>query len=222
MAAPAEQTHAGQASMAMKTCSSQGSGPGRRRAPGTPPVLNTNERYGMVAICVHWLMAVVLITLVGSGLYMVSLPDAGFDKTKIQLILFHKQLGVLALGAVALRFVWRLGNALPSLVETLAEWQKVSARFVHLSFYVLMFALPMSGWVMSSAAAIPVSVFGLFTLPDLVSPDEHLFRVLIDIHRWLGYALIACLCVHVGAAVRHHVVLKDDTLRKMLPWVQSP
>src|SRR2546430_201421 len=102
---------------------------------------NSEQRYGTVAMVLHWLMAVVLVALIVLGLYMVSLPDAGFDKKKITLILFHKQLGLAALVLAALRLAWRVGNALPRLVENIPDWQKVTARFVHLSFYGAMLAL---------------------------------------------------------------------------------
>jgi cytochrome b561 len=183
-------------------------------------IQNTEERYGTVAIVLHWLMAVLLIALVALGLYMVSLPDVGFDTKKIRLVLYHKELGLLALILVMVRLAWRLTNALPELVETLPDWQQVVARFVHLAFYGLMFALPITGWLMSSAAGIPVSVFGLLTLPDWVSQDDYLFQRFIEIHQWLGYALIVLIFIHAGAALRHHFLFKDDTLRKMLPSVR--
>lgn len=178
-------------------------------------LLNTDHRYGSVAVMLHWLMAVVLIVLTAVGLYMTSLPDVGFDTKKIGLILYHKELGMAALGLALLRCVWRFGNPLPHLVEKLPDWQKVTARFVHLCFYALMFALPVTGWVMSSATGIPVSFFGLFDFPDLVSYDERLFHGLIEVHKWLGYALIGLLVIHAGAALWHHLALKDETLKKM-------
>ena len=178
---------------------------------------NSGRRYGMVAIALHWLMALLLSALVVLGLYMTSLPEVGFNTWKIRLILYHKQLGILALTLAALRLSWRVGNVLPALVETLPDWQKVAARFVHLCFYALMLALPVTGWLMSSATGIPVSVLGLFMLPDLVPYDDSLFRTLIDVHRYLGYALIVCMAVHIGAALRHHLLLRDSTLKKMLP-----
>src|SRR5690606_22077283 len=100
---------------------------------------------GAVAIVLHWIMAVLLIALVASGLYMVRLPDVGFDIRKIALILYHKELGVLTFALVVARLAWRIGNTLPRLVDTLPDWQKVIARFVHLSFYALMLALPVTG-----------------------------------------------------------------------------
>lgn len=184
-------------------------------------VLNTRERYGAVAIMLHWLMAVVLITLSVLGLYMVSLPDVGFDMKKIALILYHKQLGIVALALALLRFAWRVGNALPRLAEALPGWQMVLARFVHLCFYALMVALPITGWIMSSATGIPVSLFGLFELPDLVSYNEHLFHTFIEIHKWLGYALVVLILIHAGAALRHHLIFKDETLKKMWTGARS-
>lgn len=178
---------------------------------------NTERHYGAVAIVLHWSIAVLLIILIVSGVYMVSLPDVGFDTKKITLILYHKEIGILALSAAALRLAWRVGSALPRLVESLPDWQKVTARFVHLCFYGLMFALPITGWLMSSATGIPVSFFGWFDLPDFVPYDDRLFHALIDIHKWLGYALIVLILIHSAAALRHHLLFKDETLKKMLP-----
>ena len=177
---------------------------------------NTKHHYGLVAIALHWLMAALLVALVTMGLYMVSLPDAGFDKKKIELILFHKELGILALTLAAARLAWRLTNLLPALVKTIPDWQKVVARFVHLCFYGLMIALPITGWLMSSAAGIPVSFLGVFDMPDLIPRNDEVFRTFISIHKWLGYALIACFLMHAGAALWHHFIVKDETLRKIM------
>lgn len=179
-------------------------------------ILNTRERYGAMAIALHWIMAINLVALIVMGLYMVGLPDAGFDKVKITLILYHKELGLAALLIATIRLAWRMRNDLPTLVSTLPYWQKVTARFVHLAFYGLMFALPISGLLMSSAAAIPVSAFGMVDIPDLVAPSEDLFRRMIQVHRWLGYGLLVLIGVHAGAALMHHFVKRDDTLKKMV------
>jgi cytochrome b561 len=180
------------------------------------PIANTDSRYGAVAVGFHWLMAVLLIALVALGLFMVRLPDVGFDTLKIRLILYHKDLGMLALGLAALRLAWHVTNTLPRLVENLPDWQKVVARFVHLSFYGLMLSVPITGWLMSSAAGFPVSLFGRFDVPDLIPHDDYLFQVFIAVHKWLGYALIPLIVLHAGAALRHHFIFKDETLRKML------
>jgi cytochrome b561 len=180
------------------------------------PIVNTEAGYGAIAIALHWVMAALLIGLAALGLYMVALPDVGFDTRKIALILYHKELGMLALALFVVRLAWRVSNILPHLVEHLPDWQKVAARFVHLCFYALMFALPMTGWLMSSAAGIPVSLLELFTFPDLIGRNDYLFKQLIDIHKWLSYALLVFIVVHAAAALIHHFRYRDDTLRRML------
>jgi cytochrome b561 len=172
----------------------------------------------MLAMLMHWGMAALLVALVAMGWYMVRLPDAGFDRTKISLILAHKSLGIVALGLAMVRIVWRNWCVRPRLPDSVPDWQKSAAHFVHLCFYALMFALPVTGWLMSSAGGFPVyAAFDKLPLPDLIGLDPHLFDLLIDVHRWLGYALVGFLAVHVGGALLHHFVRRDDTLRKMLP-----
>jgi cytochrome b561 len=181
------------------------------------PWANTVLRYGAIAIALHWAMAVLLLGLFALGIYMVGLPEVGFDTEKITLILVHKAVGMLALLVAAIRLAWRLRSPLPQLADGLPDWQQVSARFVHLMFYALMFALPLTGWLMSSAGGYPVSFFGWFDLPDLIPVNEQVFRLLIDVHRWLAWLLAFFLVLHAGAALRHHLQLHDDTLRRMLP-----
>jgi cytochrome b561 len=186
------------------------------RARGIMRLSNTDQHYGVAAITLHWLMAAMIGTLVVMGVTMVRLPDVGFDTRKITLILIHKEIGTLAFAVLAARFVWRQWSPLPRLAETTPERQKVAAIFVHLCFYALMIALPVTGWVMSSAAGIPVSVLGLVTLPDLVPRDDLLFEQLRQTHDWLGYAMTGLIGLHAGAALWHHFLIRDDTLRKML------
>jgi cytochrome b561 len=181
------------------------------------PLENTDRRYGAIAMTLHWVMAAIIVGLVAVGLYMARLPDVGFDKTKITLIIYHKAFGILVLALVVVRLAWRVGSILPRLVEGLPEWQMVAARFVHLCFYALMLALPITGWLMSSAAGFPVSFFGWFNLPDLIAYSERRFQFFLALHQWLGYTLIPFIAVHVAAAVGHHFVYRDATLRRMLP-----
>ena len=181
------------------------------------PIENREDRYGAVALLFHWSMALLVIGLAALGLYMVTLPDVGFDTKKVTLVLYHKEFGVLALVLLAVRLSWRVTQVLPRLVDNLPDWQQITARFVHLSFYGLLIALPVTGSLLSSAAGIPVSFFGFFMLPDFVHRDGDLFQTYATIHKCLGYALVLFILLHAGAALRHHFVFKDDTLRKMLP-----
>lgn len=177
---------------------------------------NTAQRYGIAAIALHWSAALLLLALLALGLWMVRLPDAGWDSFKIILILAHKQLGVFAFLLAALRLAWRTAQPLPALAESLPAWQQFAARFVHLCLYALMFALPVTGWLMSSAAGFPISLLGGPTVPDLVPVSDLLFREFALAHRWLAYALLAAVAGHAGAAVRHQFVRRDGTLDKML------
>ncbi|KQT10317.1 cytochrome b [Ramlibacter sp. Leaf400] len=179
--------------------------------------MNTATRYGWVAIVLHWAMALALLALFVSGVWMVGLPDVGFDRTKITWILLHKAVGVAALIAVALRLAWRAANPLPHLAAGLPEWQRFAARLAHLCLYGFMVAIPLSGWLMSSAGGYPVSVLGLFDLPALVPVNEQHFHAWVAVHQWLAYAFALLVAVHAAAALRHHFVLRDDSLRRMLP-----
>lgn len=173
---------------------------------------NTEESYGPIAIFQHWVMALLIIAMLALGLYMTGLP---IGLSKLKYYGWHKALGVLILGLVALRLLWRAINITPSLAS-LPPWEKVAARGTHAAFYVLMVLLPLTGWMMSSAAGLPVSFFGWFVLPDLVSPNDDLFKLLRESHGWLAYAMIALICLHVAASLKHHFIDKDDILRRML------
>ncbi|MGE3319510.1 MAG: cytochrome b [Candidatus Berkiella sp.] len=177
-------------------------------------IKNTINRFGTVAILLHWVIAIIIIGLLGLGLYMVPLP---MNLWKLKLYGWHKEFGILVLALAVIRVAWRLSNITPKLPEHLALWQKLAAQSVHFAFYLFMFAMPISGWMISSAAGLPVSFFGLFVLPDLVSSNEGMRLLLSEIHKWLGYGLILTIFAHVGAALQHHFIYKDDTLRRMLP-----
>jgi cytochrome b561 len=182
-----------------------------------PAWFNSSQRFGTIAVLLHWGMALLLIALIALGLYMVALPDAGYDEVKITLILVHKSLGTIALGLALARIAWRTFNPLPELAGALPAWQQLAARVVHLCFYGLMVLLPVTGWLMSSAGGYPVPVFGWFSLPDLVGQNPRLFEALVVLHRWLADALLALAALHAGAALDHHFRRRDDTLSRMLP-----
>ncbi|HVV68850.1 MAG TPA: cytochrome b [Gammaproteobacteria bacterium] len=176
-------------------------------------IKNSQNRYGIVAIWLHWLMAILIIGLLALGLYMVGVP---LSHWKLKLYGWHKEFGMLVLLLLLLRLAWRLGNIIPLLPETIPRWQKRAARVVHWLFYGFMIALPVSGWLITSAAGLPVSFFGLFVLPNLVSPSENRLLLFTEVHEWLSYALIATLCLHILAALKHHFIDRDDTLKKIL------
>ncbi len=175
---------------------------------------NTTHKYGAVAQTLHWMMALLILTMLALGLYMVRIPISAL---KLKLYGWHKELGVLVFILALLRILWRWFNVTPQLPITMPSWQRFAAHSVHFSLYFFMLALPVSGWLLSSASGLPVSFFGLFVLPDLVSPSIYLRDQLVLSHHWLGYALIVALCAHIGAALQHRFIDKDDILRRMLP-----
>lgn len=172
---------------------------------------NSTTHYGVVAILLHWIIAIIIIGLLAFGLYMVALP-IGLEKLK--LYGWHKEYGILILFLVILRLWWRYINITPILTLPLLE--KIAARSVHWAFYIFMFAMPITGWLITSAAGLPVSFFGLFVLPNIAPADPDLMKLFQEIHEWLGYALIALIILHATAALKHHFINKDDILRRML------
>lgn len=172
---------------------------------------NTNNRFGVIAILLHWVMALLLIGLLILGLYMVTVP---ISLEKLKLYGWHKEYGLLALMLVIIRLSWRLANIMPTLA--LPWWEKIAARTVHWAFYGFMFALPITGWLITSAAGLPASFFGLFVLPNLMSPDAHWMKIFQATHEWLGYGLLVTFVLHTSAALKHHFINKDNILRRML------
>lgn len=172
---------------------------------------NNDSRFGIIAISFHWLMALLIIGMLIVGLYMVGLPSEPF---KFELYGLHKATGVLVLALAFLRLIWRFINTTPAL--NIPKLEALAARLVHWVLYGFMFAMPISGWLMSSAADKPITFFGLFTVPMLIAPNQELTPIFHDAHHWLGYALIAILVLHVLAALKHHFYDKDDILRRML------
>jgi len=174
-------------------------------------IFNTRDRYGIVAILLHWIIATLMIGLLILGLYMVALP---ISLEKLKLYGWHKEYGFLVLALAIVRILWRLTNTTPAL--SIPPLEEFAARSVHWIFYIFMFALPITGWLITSAAGLPASFFGLVTLPNLVSPNEELRQLFQEIHEWLGYALIAVIALHAAAAFKHHFINKDDILRRMI------
>lgn len=174
-------------------------------------ITNTSKRYGLMAISLHWFMAFLIIVLLASGLYMTRIP---IGILKLKLYGWHKELGFLVLWLVMFRLGWRVSNITPSLAQ-LPNWERIAARTVHWLFYFFMFALPISGWLITSAAGLPVSFFGWFIIPNIISASEEQRLFFQEVHEWLSYGLIITFIGHTGAALKHEFINKDDILRRM-------
>jgi cytochrome b561 len=137
---------------------------------------------------------------------------------KLDLFVWHKSLGILLLVLVVLRLAWRLVNPTPTLPAGLPIWEQVGARLSHGLLYLLLFAMPISGWVISSASKVPFKVFWLWSLPALTAPDKALSASAKLVHLGLFWVLGAVLLMHIAAALRHHFLLRNAVLVRMLPW----
>jgi cytochrome b561 len=174
---------------------------------------NTTSRWGAVAQFLHWLIVALIIVQVTLALW----ADELHGMRKLAMLARHKSFGITILGLATLRLLWRWMNPKPPLPATLKPYERRLAHLSHTLLYVLLFALPLSGWMMSSARGFPVSWFGFFQLPDLVPKSKPLYEALVDTHVVLACLLGVVVTLHVAAAVKHHFFLRDDVLRRMLP-----
>ncbi|WP_435640901.1 cytochrome b/b6 domain-containing protein [Micavibrio aeruginosavorus] len=177
---------------------------------------NTSENYGVVAKSFHWVIALLVIGLLGVGLYLESLDPSPL---MFKVSFWHKSFGITVLALVVLRVLWRFTNTHPHSLPSHARWEKTLAKITHGLLYLALFVMPLSGWIMSSAKRFSVNVFGWFTLPDLVGESEQIGSIARSLHGYAAYTLIALIGLHFAGAIKHHVIDKDSTLRRMLPMV---
>jgi len=160
------------------------------------------EDYNQVAKILHWLMAVMIISLFAVGIYMHDLPKD--DALRPTLYMLHKASGMLVLFLVVIRLLWRLTHKPPSL-DRYSGLVKKAASISHFSLYVLMFAIPLSGFFMSTAGGHPVNFFGLFEFPLLFDKNKELGKIFSETHEILAFVLIGIVLLHVAGAIKHRL-----------------
>lgn len=171
----------------------------------------TAARYTGVAIGLHWLMALGLFVAFPLGLYMSDLP---FSPDKLKLYSWHKWLGISILLLAILRLVWRLTHTPPAL-PGLAPWEKRASAVAHGLLYALIVAVPVSGWLMSSAKGFQTVWFGVLPLPDLLEKNAELADVLGDAHEILNFVMAGLVLLHIAAALKHHFFERRPFLQRM-------
>jgi cytochrome b561 len=176
---------------------------------------NSANNYGAVAKFLHWSIVILIISQYVIAEAAEELPD-GLDK--FAMITRHKSLGMLVLALAILRILWKLANKGQPAPVPMARPHQVAAAAGHGLLYLLLLAQPISGWMMSSAANYPVTFFGLFEFPALVGADHDLHETLEEVHEALFTVLAVVAAGHALAAILHHVWMKDDALRRMLPF----
>lgn len=175
-------------------------------------LLNSEQQWGSVARWLHWLMAAAILAMFFLGWTAESWP---LSPTKIKLFFWHKSLGITLLVLAIARLAWRAVNPVPALPVAMTTRQRSLARASHGSLYAIMIAMPLSGWVINSAANFPFKVWGVFRLPDIASHSKSVQTVGETVHLALFWVLAVVLVLHIAAAVKHHFFDKDDVLRRM-------
>lgn len=177
---------------------------------------NTLDRFGVVHKGFHWVMALLVIGMIVLGLSMTRIDPP--TPTMFQLYGLHKSIGITVLLLAVLRVLWRVTNIRPLSLPSHQRWEKILAEIVHGLLYLALLVMPLSGWLMSSAKGFSVSVFGWFTLPDLIKPSDDMAALMVTVHEVAAYTLIVMLGLHVAGALKHHLIDRDDTLRRMIPF----
>ncbi len=181
--------------------------------------MSSQQHYRAGAKWLHWLIALLVFGMLGAGLFM---TDMRISPQKIQLYMTHKSVGLTVLALMLLRVVYRLKNPPPALPLDLPAWQKTASRITHILLYVLLFAMPISGWLMNGASGFPMKYFGLVRVPDLLARNQENLTLLKSVHFYIAWTLMAVIAVHVLAALKHHFIDRDSVLRRILPAKSSP
>ncbi len=182
------------------------------------------DRYNAVAVFMHWLTAFAIIGMLACGWIMSDMPKD--DPLKFPLFQWHKSIGITILLLSVFRLVWRLTHTVPPLPDTLKAWEKYAAHGVHWLFYALLIIMPMTGWAIVSTSRynIPTMLYGVIPWPHLpilptLENKQEINHVFSNAHGFLAYLIVALLALHVGAALKHHVISRDNVLLRMAPKV---
>ncbi|GAA5176821.1 cytochrome b [Niveibacterium umoris] len=174
-------------------------------------------RYTRTAIALHWVIALLIFIAFPVGLYMVDLP---LSPQKLKIISWHKWAGITVLALTLVRILWRSTHRPPALPDSMSRIEKLAAHGAHHLLYLLMIAVPMAGWLMSSAKGFPVVWFGVLPLPDLIGKNEQLAEFFEGAHELLAWLMAAIVIAHAAAAIKHHLVARDGILARMLPFLK--
>ena len=173
---------------------------------------NTPNSYGIVAKAFHWILFLMLTFSIAAGNFLAAMPKGA---EKLQAAGMHKSFGAILLMLILLRFLWRLINENQSLPDGTTSNQAMMAKAMHWFLYILMFAQPLSGILMSQAAGFPVSFFGLFEFPVFMDKAPEVAKFFRAMHGTVWILLVVAVIGHVGAALRHHFIKKDYVLKQM-------
>lgn len=175
---------------------------------------NTSTRFGHVSILIHWCVALAIYGLFAMGLWMVGLSY--YDSWYHPAPELHKSIGVLVFIIMIFRLIWRFVSPLPKPLSSYNKTTRITAWFAHIILFVGLFALLISGYLISTAEGQPISVFGWFNVPATLSGLNGQADVAGIIHLWLAWGIVIISALHALAALKHHIIDRDITLRRML------
>jgi|SRR5688572_20185352 cytochrome b561 len=175
------------------------------------------NRYTTTAVVFHWLIFLLIACGFSLALYMQGLP---LSPQKLKYISWHKWIGVTIFALALARLGWRLMRPPPPLPASIPAWQRSVAGATHILLYLLVIVIPISGWLMSSALGVPTVYLGILQLPSPLARDKELGELLKSAHAFLNYTMLALVIMHVAAALKHHVMDRDDVLARMLPFLK--
>lgn len=175
---------------------------------------NSSRRYGIISISLHWIFAIAVYAMFGLGLWMVTLSY--YDGWYHQAPELHKSIGVLLMMGLVIRVIWRHISPPPAAPKTHSKFTRISAVAAHITLYALLFALLISGYLISTAEGKPISFFGIFDVPATLADAGSQADIAGVIHLWLAWSVVILSVLHGLAALKHHFIDKDDTLKRML------
>jgi len=175
---------------------------------------NTQERYGYAAMLFHWLVGVLLVGMIVLGLYMTSLQYGDYRDDFYAL---HKSTGIIVFILVFARVLWRSISVIPDFPDKIRRIEIRRAQLTQKLLYIAMFVLPISGYINISAGNFELNIFGLFDVPRVVSENGFVEVLSLAVHMGGTYVLVALILLHIFAALKHHFLLKNNLLRRMLP-----
>ena len=173
-----------------------------------------DRQWGSVARFFHWTMA---LGILGNGVWGLLMTEMKPSMSKINVYALHKSFGLTLLALLLLRLLWRTVDRRPP-DEPAPRWQQRAAHLVHGVLYVLIAAIPLSGWWYNSLHGFPLQWFKLFNLPPLAGKNIDASQFAHAVHESLFWLLLLVLVAHAGAALKHHVIDRDNVLRRMLPF----
>jgi len=175
---------------------------------------NSPEKYGTISKILHWGIALLVLALIALGWYMTSLDY--YHPWRHRTLSLHKSVGVLVFILFMIKILWLIKNPTPKISDKLKKWERIAAWIVHKFLFAIICILPITGYIMSTSSGSSISFFGMFEIAPLFTAGENARDISENIHEIIAYSTLAVAILHIAAALKHHFIDKDDTLKKML------